>query len=62
MMRNFIYLLVILTLSGCGVVYSDIKQAYVDAKVIYSDTKYVVYEIKDEIDNLKDGKDANQSR
>ena len=54
-MRNFIYLLVIIGLSGCGVVYSDIKQAYVDAKVVYSDAKFVVYEITDEIENLKEG-------
>ena len=43
-----------LGLSGCSIVYSDVKQAYVDAKVIYSDAKYVLYEIDQEFgDNEK---------
>lgn len=43
-------------ISGCSVVYSDIKQAYVDAKVIYKDAKYVVYEVTEEVEELKEGK------
>lgn len=45
-----------LSFSGCSIVYSDIKQAYVDAKVIYSDAKYVLYEVSDEVENIKEGK------
>jgi len=39
---------------GCsGMVYSDVKGAYVDAKVIYSDAKHVVYEIEAEKARIK---------
>ena len=53
-MRNIILLLLVLSLSGCSIVYSDIKQAYVDAKVVYQDAKYVLYEIEDEVDKIKE--------
>ena len=56
-MRNSIYLLVMiamgLSFSGCSVVYSDVKSAYVAAKVVYSDAKYVLHELQDERENLK---------
>ena len=53
-MRNSIYLLAIVAMfSGCSVVYSDVKNAYVTAKVVYSDAKYVLHEIQDERENLK---------
>lgn len=56
-MRNSIYLLVIvamgLSFSGCSIVYSDVKNAYVTAKVVYQDAKYVLHEIQDEQENLK---------
>jgi hypothetical protein len=45
-----------LSFSGCSIVYSDVRQAYVDAKVIYQDAKFVVYEVIDEVENIKDGK------
>ena len=49
-------LLSVMLLSGCSVVYSDVKQAYVAAKVIYQDAKYVVYEVEEELEALKEGK------
>lgn len=52
--RSLLLLLPIAMLSGCSVVYSDVKQAYVTAKVIYQDAKYVVHEIDEEFgDNEK---------
>lgn len=52
--RSLLLLSIIVLFSGCGIVYSDVKQAYVDAKVIYSDAKYVLYEINEEFgDNEK---------
>ena len=52
--RNLLLLSIIVLFNGCGIVYSDVKQAYVDAKVIYSDAKYVLYEINEEFgDNEK---------
>ena len=42
--RNLLLLLISsLWLSGCSIVYSDVKQAYVTAKVIYQDAKYGDY-------------------
>lgn len=53
-MRNSIFLIAIMTMfSGCSIVYSDVKGAYVTAKVIYRDAKYVLHEIQDERENLK---------
>ena len=49
-----------LLFSGCSLVYSDIKQAYVDAKVIYSDEKYVLYEIENEVERVKEERDAKK--
>jgi len=60
---RYVYLLAtMLYLTGCGIVYSDVKQAYVDAKVVYQDAKFVVYEIEEEVKSLKDGTDKNESR
>jgi len=55
LIRSLLLLLVML-LSGCSVVYSDVKQAYMSAKVVYSDAKYVLYEIDEEVEALKEGK------
>ena len=52
--RSLLLLLTIAVLSGCSVVYSDVKQAYVSAKVIYQDAKYVVHEIQDEVEAVKE--------
>ena len=46
--RSLLLLSIIVLFNGCGIVYSDVKQAYVDAKVVYSDAKYVLYEINEE--------------
>ena len=45
---------VAMMMSGCSIVYSDIKEAYVAAKVVYSDAKYVLYEIEDEVARVKE--------
>ena len=45
-------------MSGCSIVYSDIKEAYVAAKVVYSDAKYVLYEIEDEIEKVKEEREG----
>ena len=60
MLLKAILVTLVFLLSGCSVVYSDIKQAYVDAKVIYSDAKYVLYEIEDEIENVKKERDGKK--
>jgi len=53
-MKIVIPVLMILIISGCsGMVYSDVRGAYVDAKVIYSDAKHVVYEIESERERIK---------
>ena len=52
--RSLLLLFTIAILSGCSVVYSDVKQAYVSAKVIYQDAKYVVHEIQDEVEVVKE--------
>ena len=59
--RNLLLLLISsLWLSGCSIVYSDVKQAYVTAKVIYQDAKYVVHEIQDEVEAVKEGLDGKK--
>ena len=55
-MKMAITVMVGMMLSGCSIVYSDVKQAYVAAKVIYQDAKYVVYEVEEELEALKEGK------
>lgn len=56
MLIRSLLLLLVMLLSGCSVVYSDVKQAYMAAKVVYSDAKYVLYEIEDEVEAVKAGK------
>ena len=46
--------LLVMMMSGCSIVYSDIKEAYVAAKVVYSDAKYVLYELEDEAERIKE--------
>jgi len=53
-MKIIVAIVVALAIGGCsGMVYSDVKGAYVDAKVIYSDAKHVVYEIEYEKARIK---------
>ena len=59
--RNLLLLLISsLWLSGCSIVYSDVKQAYVTAKVIYQDAKYVVHEIEDEVEAVSEELDRKK--
>lgn len=53
-MKKLILLILTLSLNGCSIVYSDIKEAYVDAKIVYQDAKYVLYEIEDEVEKIKE--------
>lgn len=53
MVKVISLILAVTIFSGCGVVYSDVKNAYVTAKVVYQDAKYVLHEIQDERENLK---------
>ena len=53
-MKYIAMALVGLMMSGCSMVNSDVKQAYVTAKVIYQDAKYVVHEIQDEVEAVKE--------
>lgn len=59
-MKLLLFLLFVGMFGGCSVVYSDIKEAYVSAKVIYQDTKYVLYEIEEEIQHVKEERDAKK--
>ena len=59
--RSLLLLLISsLWLSGCSIVYSDVKQAYVAAKIIYQDAKYVVHEIEDEVEAVKEELDGKK--
>ena len=53
-MKVVVAIAMALVMSGCSIVYSDIKEAYVAAKVVYSDAKYVLYEIEDEVERVKE--------
>ena len=53
-MRGVVMIALAMAMSGCSIVYSDIKEAYVAAKVVYSDAKYVLYEIEDEVERVKE--------
>lgn len=57
-MKVVVAVLMMLVMSGCSIVYSDIKEAYVAAKVVYSDAKYVLYEIEDEIEKVKEEREG----
>ena len=52
-MRALIVGSLCLMFSGCSIVYSDVKQAYVSAKIVYQDAKYVLHEIDEEVNNEK---------
>lgn len=54
MVKVLFIVMLSMAIGGCsGMVYSDVKGAYVNAKVIYSDTKHVVYEIEEERERIK---------
>lgn len=57
-MKVVVAVIMAMIMSGCSIVYSDIKEAYVAAKVVYSDTKYVLYEIEDEIEKVKEEREG----
>ena len=57
-MRVVAMIVLAMMMSGCSIVYSDIKEAYVAAKVVYSDAKYVLYEIEDEIEKVKEEREG----